>query len=163
MNKAFHNLILIAATASGLSLAVASCADDKELSDQEKQQQIEQQSETDLNQAAEFWNVVGQLTDDPMPDDWQHATYAPSIGEPDGESTTVRIVSTADAETAAARFAQLTGANINENTQDYSTVQPITALVTWLKRLTATAFTNTGYACALLSDQQERVTVIGSA
>ena len=120
MNKAFHNLILIAATASGLSLAVASCADDKELSDQEKQQQIEQQSETDLNQAAEFWNVVGQLTDDPMPDDWQHATYAPSIGEPDGESTTVRIVSTADAETAAARFAQLTGANINENTQDYT-------------------------------------------
>ena len=120
MNKAFHNLILIAATASGLSLAVASCADDKELSDQEKQQQAEQQAETDLNQAAEFWNVVGQLTDDPMPDDWQHATYAPSIGEPDGENTTVRIVSTADAETAAARFAQLTGANINENTQDYT-------------------------------------------
>ena len=119
MRKIF-NFMLTAALMGGLSLAAISCSDDK-LSDEEKQQQAEEQAEQGLDAAAEFWNVVGQLTDDPMPDEgWQTATYAPSIGEPDGANTAVRIVATNDAETAAARFAMLTGANIDESTQDYT-------------------------------------------
>ena len=118
--KRFLNAALVTTVTCGLSLITASCSDDKEPSEEEKQQQAEQQAETDLDQAAEFWNVVGQLTDDVMPDDWLHATYTPSIGEPDGDNATVRIVPTADAETAAERFAQLTGAKVNENTQDYT-------------------------------------------
>ena len=119
--KKIFNFVLTAALMGGLSLVAASCSDDKELSEEEKQQQAEQQAEQDLDAAAEFWNVVGQLTDDPMPDEgWQTVTYAPSIGEPDGSNAAVRIVSTADAETAADRFAQLTGANIDESTTDYT-------------------------------------------
>ena len=119
MRKIF-NFMLTAALMGGLSLAAISCSDDK-LSEEEKQQQAEEQAEQGLDDAAEFWNVVGQLTDDPMPDEgWQTATYAPSIGEPDGANTAVRIVATNDAETAAARFAMLTGANIDESTQDYT-------------------------------------------
>ena len=123
MRKAFSKLtalLPIAALMGGLSLAAVSCSDD-ELSEEEKQQQAEEQAEQGLNDAAEFWNVVGQLTDDPMPDEgWQTATYAPSIGEPDGANTAVRIVATNDAETAAARFAMLTGADIDESTTDYT-------------------------------------------
>ena len=118
MRKIF-NFMLTAALMGGLSLAAISCSDDK-LSEEEKQQQAEEQAEQGLDAAAEFWNVVGQLTDDPMPDEgWQTATYAPSIGEPDGANTAVRIVATNDAETAA-RFAQLTGADIDESTTDYT-------------------------------------------
>ena len=118
MRKIF-NFMLTAALMGGLSLAAISCSDDK-LSEEEKQQQAEEQAEQGLDDAAEFWNVVGQLTDDPMPDEgWQTATYAPSIGEPDGANTAVRIVATNDAETAA-RFAQLTGADIDESTTDYT-------------------------------------------
>ena len=123
MRKAFSKLtalLPIAALMGGLSLAAVSCSDD-ELSEEEKQQQAEEQAEQGLDDAAEFWNVVGQLTDDPMPDEgWQTATYAPSIGEPDGTNTAVRIVATNDAETAAARFAMLTGADIDESTTDYT-------------------------------------------
>ncbi|MBQ8128562.1 MAG: hypothetical protein IJ176_09205, partial [Prevotella sp.] len=118
--KKIFDFVLTAALMGGLSLAAISCSDDK-LSDEEKQQQAEEQAEQGLDDAAEFWSVVGQLTDDPMPDEgWQTATYAPSIGEPDGANTAVRIVATNDAETAAARFAQLTGADIDESTTDYT-------------------------------------------
>ena len=46
-----------------LCLGFASCSDDDDKPTEE--QRVEQ----DLSDAAEFWNVVGQLTDDPMPDE----------------------------------------------------------------------------------------------
>ena len=79
---------LMAVLMGGLSLGFAACSDDDDKPTEE--QRVEQ----DLADAAEFWNVVGQLTDDPMPDEgWQTATYAPSIGDADGTNSTMRSCS----------------------------------------------------------------------
>lgn len=95
---------LMAALMGGLSLGFAACSDDDDKPTEE--QRVEQE----LSDAADFWNVVGQLTDDVLPDEgWQTATYAPSIGEADGTNSTVRIVQCADAENAAESFADLVG------------------------------------------------------
>ena len=126
------NSWLMAVLIGGLSMSVASCKDDKELSEEEKQQQAEQQAEQDMADAATFWDVVGQLTDDVMPDDdWQNATYEPSIGEADATNSTVRVVSTADVAIAAERFAQLTGAAVNASTSEYTYQNPLVGTLTY--------------------------------
>ena len=103
MNKKAFHFTMLAVLMCGLSLGFAACSDDDKSNE-------EQRVEQDLADAAEFWNVVGQLTDDMMPDEgWQKATYAPSIGEADGTNSTVRIVPCADIENAAENFADLVG------------------------------------------------------
>ena len=88
--KIIHFRLMAVLTCS-LCLGFASCSDDDDKPTEE--QRVEQ----DLADAADFWNVVGQLTDGVMPDEgWQTATYAPSIGEADGTNSTVRIVQCAD-------------------------------------------------------------------
>ena len=109
---------LMAALTCGLSLGFASCSDDDKPNE-------EQRVEQDLSDAAEFWNVVGQLTDDVLPDEgWQTATYAPSIGEANGTNSTVRIVQCANIENAAESFADLVGLTygkeITVTTQEYT-------------------------------------------
>ena len=116
--KIIHFRLMAVLTCS-LCLGFASCSDDDDKPTEE--QRVEQ----DLSDAAEFWNVVGQLTDDPMPDEgWQTATYAPSIGEADGTNSTVRIVQCADAENAAENFADLVGLtygkDITADTPEYT-------------------------------------------
>ena len=101
-----------------LTLGFAACSDDDMPNE-------EQQIEQELADAAAFWNVVGQLTDDVMPDEgWQKATYAPSIGEADGTNSTMRIVQCADAENAAESFADLVGLtygkDITADTPEYT-------------------------------------------
>ena len=110
---------LMAVLMGGLSLGFAACSDDDDKPTEE--QRVEQ----DLADAADFWNVVGQLTDGVMPDEgWQTATYAPSIGEADGTNSTVRIVQCADAENAAESFADLVGLtygkDITADTPEYT-------------------------------------------
>ena len=125
----------MATVIAGLSIFIVSCKDDDKTSSEQEQ---EQQAEQDLEQAAEFWNVVGQLTDDVMPDEgWQSATYEPTIGEPDGANTSVRIVSCPDAESAAAHFADLVGLTLGDgssttvgggfavSTPDYTFTSPV--------------------------------------
>jgi len=110
---------LMAVLMGGLSLGFAACSDDDDKPTEE--QRVEQ----DLADAADFWNVVGQLTDGVMPDEgWQTATYAPSIGEADATTPTVRIVQCADAENAAESFADLVGLtygkDITADTPEYT-------------------------------------------
>ena len=124
---------LTAVLALCLTFTLAGCKDDKESSEEEKQQQADEQADQDMADAATFWNVVGQLSDTPMPDDWQNATYEPAIGEPDGGNTAVRIVSCADAESAAERAADLLGGNITESTQDYTYQNDIVGTLTYRK------------------------------
>ncbi len=109
---------LMAVLTGGLCLGIAACSDDDKPTE-------EQRVEQDLSDAADFWNVVGQLTDDVLPDEgWQKATYAPSIGETDGTNNTVRIVQCADAENAAESFADLVGLtygkDITADTPEYT-------------------------------------------
>ena len=124
---------LTAVLALCLTFTLAGCKDDKESSEEEKQQQADEQADQDMTDAATFWNVVGQLSDTPMPDDWQNATYEPAIGEPDGGNTAVRIVSCADAESAAERAADLLGTSITESTQDYTYQNDIVGTLTYRK------------------------------
>ncbi len=109
---------LMAVLTGGLCLGIAACSDDDKPTE-------EQRVEQELSDAADFWNVVGQLTDDVLPDEgWQKATYAPSIGETDGTNNTVRIVQCADAENAAESFADLVGLtygkDITADTPEYT-------------------------------------------
>ena len=128
------NFWLMAALVCGLSMSIASCKDDdKDEKEDPNGGQTEEQAEKDIADAATFWDVVGQLTDTPMPDNWQNATYEPAIGQPDGTNTAVRIVNCADAETAAARAADLLGGNITESTQDYTYQNDVVGTLTYHK------------------------------
>ena len=133
MNRLLKYWVMAALTC-GLSMSVTSCKDDKnEPSEEEKQQQAEEQADKDMADAATFWSVVGQLTDTPMPDDWKNATYEPAIGQPDGTNTAVRIISAADEESAAERFANLVGANITAETQTYTYQNDLVGTLTYHK------------------------------
>ena len=132
MTRKLSNIALAAVLMCGLSLVAASCSDsNKELSEEEKEQQAEQQTDQDMADAATFWQVVGQLTDDVMPDDWQNATYAPAIGDADGTDNTVRIVNTSDIETAAERFSQLTGSSVTASTTTYTYQNDLVGTLTY--------------------------------
>ena len=131
MNKKL-NYWLMAALVCGLSMSVASCKDDDK-NESPDNEQTEEQGDKDIADAATFWGVVGQLTDTPMPDDWQNATFEPAIGEPDGTNTAVRIVSCVDAENAAERAADLLGASITESTQDYTYNNDVVGSLTYRK------------------------------
>ena len=125
---------MMAALACGLSMSVTSCKDDKnEPSEEEKQQQAEEQADKNMADAATFWGVVGQLTDTPMPDNWQNATYEPSIGEPDGTNSAVRIVNCADEESAAASASDLLGTSITTATQSYTYQNDLVGTLTYHK------------------------------
>ena len=112
-----------------LTLGFAACSDDDKPNE-------EQQIEQELADAAAFWNVVGQLTDDVMPDEgWQKATYAPSIGEADGTNSTMRIVQCADIENAAESFADLVGLtdgkDITADTKEYTYKSDLVGTLTY--------------------------------
>jgi len=117
--------MLFALTAS-LTLGVTACKDDEDNNENKPNEETsEEQADQDMADAAQFWDVVGQLTDEPMPDEgWLQTTYAPSVGEPDGGNTAVRIVQCEDGEAAAECFADLVGltmgSGFNADTQEYS-------------------------------------------
>ena len=54
-------------------------------------------------------NVLSQLTNAVLGDNWQTGTYEPTIGLAENGNEGVRVVSTGDAETAAQRFCDLVG------------------------------------------------------
>ncbi len=103
-------LVLCVAILSQLTLT--SCKDE-ELTEEEKQQKQEQENDRQFLLTSEFWQVVGQLSNaEVLPDDWQHATFEPGIGEASDKSSTTRIVPTNEAEAAAESFEHLTGADV---------------------------------------------------
>ena len=53
---------LTAVLALCLTFTLSGCKDDKESSEEEKQQQVDEQADQDMADAATFWSVVGQLT-----------------------------------------------------------------------------------------------------
>ncbi|MBO6143713.1 MAG: hypothetical protein J6O54_00450 [Prevotella sp.] len=128
------NFWLVIALVCGFAVSITSCKDDdKDENNEPSNGKTDEQVEQDLADAAMFWSVVGQLTDTPMPDDWKNATYEPAIGQPDGTNSAIRIVSCADEETAAARAADLLGADITTETADYTYQNDIVGTLTYRK------------------------------
>ena len=123
---------LMVALVCGLSMSVTSCKDDDK-NDNQNGGQSDNTADKDMADAALFWSVVGQLTDTPMPDDWQNATYEPSIGEPDGTNSAVRIVNCADEESAAASASDLLGTSITTATQSYTYENDLVGKLTYRK------------------------------
>ena len=107
-----------------MMLGLASCSDDDKPSAEEQEQQAQEQAEQDMSEAAEFWSVVGQLTDADLPESgWRTATYEPSVGTAEGNT---RIVITGDLEAAAQRFADLVGLeNFSATTDSYVYESPL--------------------------------------
>ena len=116
----------------GLSMSVTSCSDDDK-NNSSSGEQNDNQADKDMADAAVFWSVVGQLTDTPMPDNWQNATYDPAIGEPDVTNSAVRIVNCADEESAAASVSDLLGISITTATQDYTYQNDLVGTLTYRK------------------------------
>ena len=125
----------MAALVCSLAVSVTSCKDDdKDENNEPSNGKTNEQVEQDMADAAVFWGVVGQLiTDTPMPDDWQNATFEPAIGQPDGTNTAVRIVSCADEESAAASVSGLLGTSITTATQDYTYQNDLVGTLTYRK------------------------------
>ena len=112
MKKNIFNYLLPAVLMLGLCSAFVSCKDE-ELTEEEKQQKQEQENDRQFLLTSEFWQVVGQLSNaEVLPEDWQHATFEPGIGEASDKSATTRIVPTNEAEAAAESFEHLTGADV---------------------------------------------------
>ncbi len=132
MIKKTINLWLMVALMCGFGMSITSCSDDDK-NNSSNDEQTEEQTDKDMADAAEFWGVVGQLSDTPMPDDWKNATYQPAIGQPDGTNTAVRIVSCTDEESAAARAADLLGGNITTETSEYTYENPVVGTLTYRK------------------------------
>ncbi len=110
----------MAALLCGLSLSVSSCKDDDD--GLTAQQQAEKQQGEQLEKAAKFWNVVGQLVGtNSTPDDYASQTFEPTIGEPLSGNATVRQVTTNDLETAVLRFCDLVGLSEGTMTQETPT------------------------------------------
>ena len=81
--------------------------------------------------ALTFWSIASQLVGtDQYTDDYANATFEPIIGKEDGNT---RIVATNTMAAAAQRFADLTGADIDESTATYTYSDPEVGTLTYTK------------------------------
>jgi hypothetical protein len=110
------NFALMALLVGGLSFAVTSCKDD------DNENGGGSTSEEQIAENAEiFWSVVANLVSPfDATDEYENKTFEPTIGEPMDGNSTIRVVSTGDMASAAQRFADLTGAPVDENTTSYT-------------------------------------------
>lgn len=116
--KKIMNFALMTLLVGGLSFAVTSCKDDDDNNNggggNTPEEQIAENAET-------FWGVAANLVSPfDVTDDYENKTFEPTIGEPVDGSSTIRVVSTGNMEAAAERFADLTGAPVDENTTTYT-------------------------------------------
>ena len=120
MKKRNFHLWFWAALLCGLSLSITSCKDDDNdngQSDAQQEQQGREQQERDNDRFA-ILDQLANLSD--AGDDFLAQKFEPTIGMPDGDDEGTRIVNTNDMETAAMRFADIAGADIDENTPSYT-------------------------------------------
>ena len=98
-----------------LGMTLASCKDDEEPGTGGEPRTEEEQTRTE-----QWWNVVSQLAEtNQFPENWQTATFEPTIGEASETDPYTRIVPTNDLATAAQRFADLTNTYVDETTVGY--------------------------------------------
>ena len=142
MKKNFY-FLLMAALVCGLSLSVTSCKDDDKdngPSEEELEQQALEQQDLDNARIA----VLDYLADldevESSEVDLLSQQFEPVIGVPDGDKESVRIVNTNTMELAAERFADLVGAEIDENTPSYTWTDEKMGTMTYTKNTDGTAW-----------------------
>jgi len=127
-NKNIFHWLLMAAVVCTLGGMTAACSDDDddELSAEERAEQA-------TVSTSHFWRVVGQLTDGSnFTEQWQDATFEPTIGEAENGIESVRVIATGDLATAAKRFADLVGVDgIAETTDTYTWSAPEVGTLTY--------------------------------
>ena len=117
MKKAFR-YVLMAALTVGLSLSVTSCKDDDKNDGGGSSQTAEEQA---AEHAETFWAVAANLVSPfDVTTEYENKTFEPTIGSPLNGNSTIRVVSTGDMSAASKRFADLTGAPVDENTTTYT-------------------------------------------
>ena len=117
MKKTFR-YVLMAALTVGLSLSVTSCKDDDKNDGGGSSQTAEEQA---AEHAETFWAVAANLVSPfDVTTEYENKTFEPTIGSPLNGNSTIRVVSTGDMSAAAKRFADLTGAPVDENTTTYT-------------------------------------------
>ena len=113
------NFALMAAMVCGLSFAVTSCKDDDKDNGNGNGEQTAE--EIAAEHAKTFWAVAANLVSPfDVTTEYENKTFEPTIGSPLNGNSTIRVVSTGDMSAAAKRFADLTGAPVDENTTTYT-------------------------------------------
>ena len=131
MKKITYTL-LMAALVCGLSLGITSCKDDdKDDSGDDGQEQLSEEQQEQNNAAYAILDNLADLSS--ANDNFLTQTFEPTIGTADDGDAGTRIVNTNDMETAAMRFADLVGVDINENTASYTWTDDELGTMTYTK------------------------------
>lgn len=125
MKKNFY-FLLMAALVCSLSLSVTSCKDDDkdnnggQSEEQQEKQAMEEQDKDNARIA--LLDYLADIDEINMAnvDSVLSLQFETNIGEEESEGSTTRIVRTNTMEAAAERFANMVGADINENTASYT-------------------------------------------
>lgn len=118
MDKMMKSLLMVAIVC-GLSLNFTSCKDDdKDDTSDDGQEQLSEEQQEQSNAAYAILDNLADLSN--ANDNFLTQTFEPTIGTADDGDAGTRIVNTNDMETAAMRFADLVGVDINENTASYT-------------------------------------------
>ena len=108
--------LMMAAMAASLCWGTISCKSDDDNNGNNGNEPTEAQYE----QQQLGWDIITQLSDErTAPADWENKTFEPTIGVAKDDDPYTRIVMTNDVATAATRYGDLVGLEIDESTAGY--------------------------------------------
>ena len=108
--------LMMAAMAASLCWGTISCKSDDDNNGNNGNEPTEAQYE----QQQLGWDIITQLSDErTAPADWENKTFEPTIGVAKDDDPYTRIVMTNDVATAATRYGDLVGLEIDESTTGY--------------------------------------------
>ena len=108
--------LMMAAMAASLCWGTISCKSD----DDNNGNNGNEPTEVQYEQQQLGWDIITQLSDErTAPADWENKTFEPTIGVAKDDDPYTRIVMTNDVATAATRYGDLVGLEIDESTAGY--------------------------------------------
>ena len=124
--------IFLLALLCGMTFSVTSCKDDdnNEPSAEEQEQQAQELAEQDNVRYAILDNLADMSN---VGDDFLAGNYEPTIGQADDSERGTRIVTTGTMAAAAAYFADLVDADVNETTPSYTWTDEKMGTLTYTK------------------------------